>query len=251
LCVLVDPASAVRPIVCDWDASSRRSGTSENSTLWKDLLDGLDDACLPAIFLTRRLGDIILPALRALVSLTMAAGERPLILGGDHRLTHSVLQTVSTRYNHLIVHQFDAHHDAHASPTLSNFSMMRFVNDSLKLAVVRHGCREPSPDVPTVDDPQPSVAYVSIDADFFDPMVFAAVSFPLKSDAEKETLTLDALRVTLDAVCVPIIGADIVEVRGGDVKAADVAFLRELLQITLRAVGKSQHGKQLGSSDRS
>lgn len=52
-------------------------------------------------------------------------GMRPLILGGDHALTHYVLAEAIARGNRFGILHFDAHHDLTPSPSLSHANVFR------------------------------------------------------------------------------------------------------------------------------
>ena len=171
------PELPVRPLVCDWDGSSVKPGPSRNGLIWRDLLPRVT-GLLPPIVLNRRLGELLPAAVSACVSGLIDAGERPLLLGGDHRLTYSALHAVVHRHGPLDVHHFDAHHDAHPSVTLNNFSVFRYAAERLGVGVIRHGVREPNE--PAAPEPLGTAAtYITIDVDFLDPAIVSSVSFPV------------------------------------------------------------------------
>lgn len=203
---------AVRPIVCEWDGSSIYPGPSRNADSWRRLLPEVGGLADPIVF-NRRLGEVIPVALTACVSATLAAGEVPLLLGGDHRLSYSALHAAVHQAGPLAVHLFDAHHDAHASQTLNNFSVFDFAAARLPIDVVRHGVREepgPARDHPPVAEP--AAAYVTVDVDYLDPAHFAAVSHPLPVP-EGATCDVPTLLATVADVAAetPIVGLDVVE----------------------------------------
>ena len=211
---VVDPPR-VRPLVCDWDASSTKPGTSSNSQVWRELLAEVP-GLLPAVVLNRRLGELIPPAVTSCTLAALDAGEIPLLLGGDHRLTYDAVKAVVHRTAGVQVHHFDAHHDAHPSPTLSNFSVFDHLSRNLAVPVVRYGCREsplPTRDPATLPQAVPAqAAYLSIDLDYLDPDGFSCVSFPVPVPAEG-VCTVRSLTALITSIRAsqPIVGFDIVE----------------------------------------
>ncbi|HLU45942.1 MAG TPA: arginase family protein [Natronosporangium sp.] len=232
----------VRPIVCDWDAGSHLPGTSRNSGMWRDLLADCDEF-LPPVVLNRRLGELIPAALTAVTSATWAAGEVPLLLGGDHRLTYSALTAAAHHFPHLCVHQFDAHHDHHAAPSLTNYSFMRAVTERIGFDVVRHGCREEgAPPVP-VRVPDAEV-YLTIDVDYFDPKWFASVNYPIEvTDHGQYDLATLTQTVHTIAASARVIGADIVEWCADRATEAEIATIRQLLTTLSTVLGAASHAR--------
>ncbi|CAM3351920.1 arginase family protein [Stackebrandtia soli] len=225
----VEP-TRVRPIVCDWDASSRKPGTGHNAHVWRELLPEVPGLAAPVV-VNRRLGELVPVALTAVVSAALADGERPLVLGGDHRLSFSVLRAVCGYYDRPLVHHFDAHHDAHPSPSISNFSVFDHAARRLGVPVTRYGCREANPPLPPSPVGPVSSAYISIDLDYLDPKLFGGVSFP-------EPVP-DGLVVTPESLCdnisrigdeFPVIGADLVEWRADAENPTEVAIVIEVLK---------------------
>lgn len=200
----------VRPIVCDWDASSRRGGPGGNGPAWRDLLTGVRTA--GPIVLNRRLGEVLPAALTATVADVLVAGDRPLVLGGDHRLSYSALTAVAHTVGPVDVELFDAHHDAHPGQVLSNFTVFRFVVERLGLGVARHGCREDRPPAPLQQFPPAGRAYLSVDLDYLDPAGFGSVNFPVPVPVGM-TCTPRTLSDGIRAVAAgrPVIGCDLVE----------------------------------------
>lgn len=208
--VSAERPARVRPVICDWDGSSARPGPSQNSPIWRGLLPRVT-GLLPPIVLNRRLGEVIPAAVTACISGLIDAGERPLLLGGDHRLTYSALQAVVHHHGALDVHHFDAHHDAHPSVTLNNFSLFRYAADRLGVGVIRHGVRErDEPPAPAPLGTQQT--YVSVDIDCLDPAVLSSVSFPVAPSAGMNC-GLDALRTEIERLGLTqaVVAADLVE----------------------------------------
>ena len=220
----------VRPIVCDWDAGSHLPGPSRNSGIWRDLLADRDDF-LPPVVLNRRLGELTPAALTAVTSAVWAAGEPPLLLGGDHRLTSSPLTAAAHHFPRLCVHQFDAHHDHHIAPSLTNYSFMRAVTERIGFEVVRHGCREEGAP-PTTTRGSDMEVYLTIDVDYFDPKWFTSVNYPVEVPDDSQ-YDLPTLTQTVHAIAAParVIGADIVEWCADRATETEIATIRQLLTV--------------------
>ncbi|QSB04347.1 arginase family protein [Natronoglycomyces albus] len=201
----------VTPIVCDWDASSRKPGTGYNGPTWHEILDQVEGINAP-IFLNRRLGEVIPLAITSLTTSILEAGERPLLLGGDHRLSFSALQAITHWYGHGIVHQFDAHHDAHVTPTLNNYSVFHFVQKRFGLPIERYGCRELPVPAPIAHVRNPQYSYVTVDVDYLDPVEFSSVTFP-ETVPETMECTVATLTNQIETIShgPPILGCDLVE----------------------------------------
>jgi len=209
------PSSIIRPVVCEWDGSSCKPGPSRNTDVWQDVLAEVDGLA-PPVVLNRRLGELLPTALTACVSLILDAGEQPLILGGDHRVSYSALTAVTHCVGSVKVHLFDAHHDAHPGQVLTNFSVFHFATHRLGLRGERYGCREggprPSPAPVAMSPGRAHYAYVTVDLDYLDPAVFSSVSFPVKTPPGMEC-TVDVLAAEVWRIGgeLPIIGCDLVE----------------------------------------
>jgi len=219
----------IRPIVCDWDATSHLPGPSRNSPVWRELLAGCDGLLAPVV-LNRRLGELVPTALTAVAGRVWAAGEVPLVLGGDHRLTHAVLTAAVHVFPAVRVHQFDAHHDAHPAPSLTNYSFMRYVVDRLGCEVVRHGCREDGGPAATAPTHPAAHSYLTVDLDYFDPARFASVNYPVEVPAG-EVYDLDRFTTTVATVAggTRVIGADVVEWCADRASGEEVELVRRVL----------------------
>lgn len=164
----------------------------------------------------------------AAVSETIAAGAVPLVLGGDHAVTHAVVRAVHAAHGPLTILHFDAHPDlydvfdgnprSHASP------FARIMEAGLARRLVQVGirtlnrhCRDQAerfgvevvtmPDfaperVPLLDGP----LYLSIDLDGIDPSEAPGVSHP-----EPGGLTTREVLAVLRRQKARVVGADIVE----------------------------------------
>ena len=187
----------------------------------------------------------------------LAAGDAPVLLGGDHSVTYPVLRAVAARYGPVQVLQIDAHPDlydsyqgnrrSHASP------FARIMEDGLASRLVQVGirtlsahCREQAARFgveiipmagftqaaePTMDGP----LYISIDLDGLDP-AFA----PGVSHHEPGGLTVRQLVDLLSRIKARVVGADIVEYNPdrdlNDMTAAVAAKLvKELASLIWRA----------------
>jgi arginase len=159
---------------------------------------------------------------------SIASGAVPLVLGGDHAITHPVLRAVHAAHGPVSIVHFDAHPDlyddfagnprSHASP------FARIMEAGLAKRLVQVGirtlnahCREqaerfgveivPMADftptaVPVLEGP----LYISIDLDGIDPSEAPGVSHP-----EPGGLTVREVLSVLRRQSAAIVGADIVE----------------------------------------
>jgi arginase family enzyme len=230
----VGPDAPIRPILCDWDASSLKPGPSQNNEVWRDLLPQIPGLAPPMV-LNRRLGELIPSAVASCALAALDGGQVPMLLGGDHRLTYSMLQAVIHRLSGIEVHHFDAHHDAHFSATLNNFSVFRFAAERLRLPVIRYGCREPMPGTPLPTGPTPAAvsAYITIDLDYLDPAELDSVSFPVPVP-DGLSCTVGTLTAEIARICaaLPIAGCDVLEWCGNRSTAAQ----RQLVVTIIRAL---------------
>ena len=168
--------------------------------------------------------DIITDSVRSI----LAAGAKPLYLGGDHSITYPILRAVGPAYADLTIVHIDAHPDlydsfddnrlSHASP------FARIMEDGLCAHLIQIGIRTATDhqrqqaerfgietvEARSVDRFNPGAIlgpiYVTIDLDGLDP-AFA----PGVSHQEPGGLTTRQLFDLLAALQGPIVGADIVE----------------------------------------
>ena len=170
----------------------------------------------------------------ALIEQTVArvveGGGRPIVLGGDHSITSSIIRALSRRHRSLTILHFDAHPDlydafegdrwSHASP------FARIMEDRLADRLIQVGIRTMNGHqreqakrfgVEVIDMPawtagqrfevaKSKPLYVSVDCDAFDP-AFA----PGVSHREPGGLTPREVIDALQHVGAPIVGADVVE----------------------------------------
>lgn len=164
----------------------------------------------------------------AAVASVLAAGEAPLLLGGDHSVTFPIVRAIAAHHGPVDILHFDAHPDlyddfdgnpaSHASPfaRIMEAGMarrlvqvgIRTLNDHCRAQAARFGVEiVPMPDfqanaVPRLAGP----IYISIDLDGLDP-AFA----PGVSHHEPGGLTTRQLLDVLARIDAPVVGADIVE----------------------------------------
>lgn len=162
------------------------------------------------------------------VAAALAAGEAPLLLGGDHSVTFPILAAIAARYGPVDILHFDAHPDiyadfegnprSHASPFARIMEAglarrlvqvgIRTLNDHCAAQARLFGVeivpmRDFRPDnVPTLTGP----VYVSLDLDGLDPAFAPGVSHP-----EPGGLAVRQILDVLARIDAPVIGADIVE----------------------------------------
>ncbi len=166
--------------------------------------------------------------IRAAIGDVLAAGAVPLALGGDHAMTHPVVQAVHARHGPLTILHFDAHPDLYAdfegNPRSHASPFARIMESGLARRLVQVGirtlnrhCREQAERygveivplaeftpaaVPVLDGP----LYISIDLDGIDPSEAPGVSHP-----EPGGLTTREVLAVLRRQTAPVVGADIVE----------------------------------------
>lgn len=166
--------------------------------------------------------------IEAAVAATLAAGARPLCLGGDHSVTWPILRAIAAMHGPVTILHIDAHADlydeldgnrrSHASPFARIMEAglagrlvqvgIRTLNTHQRAQAERFGVEI----VPMRDftaDAVPMLAgpvYISIDLDGLDP-AFA----PGVSHHEPGGLSTRQLLDVLARINVPVIGADIVE----------------------------------------
>jgi arginase len=242
-----------------WDASSsfqrgaagappeiRKALWSGSSNTWNERGDDL-----AAAGVLEDAGDIELgddpAAARTLIESrvrdVLAAGHRPLILGGDHSITYPVLRAFAGRTDRLTILHFDAHADLYDSFPLGPFEapgrdravevryshacpFARVMEERLAARVVQVGVRTLTAHLrsqagkfgvevlgadrwrdalPLVTRLRGSV-YVSLDLDVLEPMLAPGLSHP-----EPGGLAVRDVLDVLSAISATVVGADIVE----------------------------------------
>lgn len=166
--------------------------------------------------------------IRDAVHAICAAGDFPLLLGGDHAVTFPILEGIAAHHGPVNILHFDAHPDlydqydgnrrSHASP------FARIMEAGLAKRLVQVGvrtmnshCREQVAcfgvevlpmrgfsvnQIPLLDGP----LYISVDMDGLDPAFAPGVSHP-----EPGGLSMREVLDAIDRMPGPVIGADIVE----------------------------------------
>jgi arginase len=195
-------------------------------------------------------------AMTAAVAGVMAAGGRPLVLGGDHAVTWPVLRAVRAAHRELSILHFDAHNDlydhfegdrgSHACP------FARIMEAGLADELVQVGIRAMTGHqreqadrfgVDVIDmrrwvaGVRPSLkypVYISLDADVLDP-AFA----PGVSHREPGGLSVRDVLTVLQELQVPIVGVDLVEYNPErDLDGVTAAVCGKLLKELLGAMGR-------------
>ena len=167
-------------------------------------------------------------AIAAAVAAALAAGEAPLLLGGDHSVSAPILAAIAAHHGPVDILHFDAHPDmyedfcgnprSHASPFARILEAgharrlvqvgIRTLNAHCRDQAARYGVeiipmRDFRPDkVPRLAGP----IYISLDLDGLDPAFAPGVSHP-----EPGGLTVRNILDVLASIDAPVIGADIVE----------------------------------------
>jgi arginase len=166
--------------------------------------------------------------IEAAVARTLAAGAKPLLLGGDHSVTFPVLKAIAALHGPVDILHFDAHPDlyddfegnprSHASPFARIMEAglakrlvqvgIRTLNAHQRAQAARFGVeivpmRDFTPAmVPALSGP----LYVSFDIDGLDPAFAPGVSHP-----EPGGLSVREALNVLARIEAPVVGADIVE----------------------------------------
>ena len=168
------------------------------------------------------------------------SGERPLVLGGDHRLTHAVLGAFRHRFERLTVHHVDAHHDAHRAATVNNYSFFYHMRH-WPIRTVRYGVREADGDaIGRVDVDPGGPSYVTVDIDYLDPSLMSAVSFPMGGD-EARRFTPESLISTLRSLrSEEVVGADLMEWCGPQATTPETDRVRAVLLATIETLDRNE-----------
>lgn len=213
-----------------------------------DLRDGGDLA------LAENAGDDAL--ITAVVAAALAAGEAPLLLGGDHSVTAPILAAIAAHHGPVDILHFDAHPDmyadfggnprSHASPFARILEAgharrlvqvgIRTLNAHCRAQATRYGVEIvpmrnfSAGAVPELAGP----IYISLDLDGLDPAFAPGVAHP-----EPGGLSVREVLDVLAAIDAPVIGADIVEYNPdcdvGNITAIVAAkFVKELAALLAR-----------------
>jgi arginase len=164
----------------------------------------------------------------AAVASVLAAGDAPLLLGGDHSVTFPIVRAIAAHHGPVDILHFDAHPDiyddfdgnpaSHASPFARIMEAglarrlvqvgIRTLNDHCRAQAERFGVEiVPMRDFHANAVPRlAGTVYISVDLDGLDP-AFA----PGVSHHEPGGLTTRQLLDVLARVDAPVVGADIVE----------------------------------------
>ncbi len=231
--------------------SPHSNAASESGAEIGGAIDLLDMGDLP---LTETAADDAL--ITTAVAEALAAGDAPLLLGGDHAVTFPIVQAVAAHHGPLTILHFDAHSDiyedfegnprSHASPFARILEAglakrlvqvgIRTLNAHPRAQVERYGVevismRDFTPEsVPRLDGP----VYISLDLDGLDP-AFA----PGVSHHEPGGLSVREILNVLARVDAKVVGADIVEYNPdrdiNDTTAVVAAkFVKELAAMLVR-----------------
>lgn len=230
---------------CPWDASSSfQRGAAEAPPRIREALrspssnafnERGDDVSDPAVLSDG--GDVALPEDPALArerieeaaGRILAAGAKPLVLGGDHSITYPVLRAFRGGAAPAVLH-FDAHGDLYDEFEGDRYShacpFARAMEDGLAVRLIQVGLRTLTPhqraqaakfDVEMFEAGRWREAigivaglrgpvYVSLDIDVLEPMLAPGISHP-----EPGGLTVRDVLDVLAALDTEVIGADVVE----------------------------------------
>lgn len=192
----------------------------------------------------------------AAVTAALAAGEAPLLLGGDHSVSAPILAAIAARYGPVDILHFDAHPDlyedfdgnsrSHASPFARIMEAgharrlvqvgIRTLNAHCRAQAKRYGVEiVPMRNFRALDmPPLAGPVYISLDLDGLDPAFAPGVSHP-----EPGGLSVREVLDIIDNIRAPVVGADIVEYnpdRDLNMITAVVAakFVKELAAVLAR-----------------
>ncbi|HJQ64817.1 MAG TPA: agmatinase [Gemmatimonadales bacterium] len=225
-----DAASSFRRGAAAGPPAIRAALASPAGNSWTE---GLVDLGVPGALADA--GDLSLPdperarqVIEEGVAAVLAAGGRPIVLGGDHSITYPVLRAVRPHHQHLSVLHIDAHPDlydefqgdrfSHACPFARAFEDglvdelvqvgIRTMNGGQRAQAERFGVEVIDMDA-WVRGRRPSLAYpvyMSIDLDGLDPAHVPGVAHP-----EPGGLTVREVLTLIHGLEVSLIGADVVE----------------------------------------
>ncbi|WP_129308301.1 arginase family protein [Streptomyces sp. L2] len=191
--------------------------------------------------------DVVERKVRLAAREVLAAGGRPLVLGGEHWLSLPVLQAVAQHHQSFSVIHFDAHTDRYATRKanqsgLTNGNVMSHVEALgpvqrlLQIGIREFDYAAGSDEAPSSTDktrvvsaaqviegsgieeifgdiPRESPVYVSIDADVLDPVVAPEVAWPVMGGLTFREIDAALRFVTQEF---EVIGADLVEVTSSE-----------------------------------
>lgn len=169
-------------------------------------------------------------AITAAVRQLLAAGRKPLVLGGDHSISYPVLRAFAGRSGPVTILHLDAHADLYDEFDGDRYShacpFARIMEERLAARLVQVGVRTLTAhqraqaakfgvetlgadrwrdSLPLVARVKPPV-YVSLDLDVIEPMLAPGVAHP-----EPGGLTVREVIEVITALRVPVAGADVVE----------------------------------------
>jgi arginase len=216
----------------------------------------------------RDLGDLALAAgleafeqIEATIGDLIERGVRVLALGGDHAITYPIMRAYGPRYKDLTILHLDAHPDLYDEIEGNRYShgspFARIMEENLVARLVQVGIRTMNPhqriqaerfgvEVNEMRDWRPGTVfdfdgpvYLSLDLDVLDP-AFA----PGTSHHEPGGLSTREVLGLIQNLCVPVVGADIVELNPvrdpvGITAMAAAKLLKEILALMLGTVGAS------------
>lgn len=232
-------------------AAVREAVHSDSSNRWTER--GID-LSVPGVMSDR--GDLesvhgVFDAITAAVASLMAAGGRPVVLGGDHSITWPVVRAIREVQRPLSILHFDAHPDlydhfegdrhSHACPfarIMESGSAEQLVQVGIRAMTGHQREQATRFGVDVIDMPRwvrgdrPRLrhpVYVSIDVDVLDPGCAPGVSH-----REGGGLSVREVVTQLQAIDVPIVGADLVEFNpsrdtAGVTASACAKLLKELV----------------------
>ena len=216
-------------IIAPFDACARTGGPAQSVRAWRELLgDGY-----PYTLLSREQGLILPLLLERNIQKTIRESKVPLVLGGDHSLTYNVLKALTSKLGEVTVVHFDAHHDAYQGKSLNHYTVFSFVTRRLPVKLVgvgyRHDC-EPISGILPIQIHGPT--YISLDVDFFSPILVASVGDPIRC-IEGIECNFEAFARSLSMIKGEIVGADIVEWCGDVASSHERIFIKKVFDLLL------------------
>lgn len=139
-----------------------------------------------------------------------AAGDIPIILGGDHSITFHILRSLVAVRGPITVVHFDAHHDAFPGAYLTNYTVLSEARRLLPVDVVPVGYRYESNAPAKLTGSVAGPLYVSFDVDYFAPNVVRCVGHPVPAPPDGQH-NLGSAVTSIEFLQGDLVGADIVE----------------------------------------
>ena len=216
-------------IVCPFDCNSRVPSHAGTDRIWPLLLRGL-----PFTSFDRSDGVIIPYLLENTVRNSRHSTD--LVIGGDHSLTYFVLKGLCSRYGHINVVHFDAHHDSYQNSGLNNYTVFFHAARLLPISIYSVGYRYDTPHVsPVLEREVAGPVYISLDVDYFDPSIITQVGHAVHCERDA-ICNLATYESSINKIAGPVVGCDLVEWHGAPENSNEFNFIQKILHTLLRVI---------------